>query len=61
MIPLGEGCQCDRFGAVECTSCRICEAVCPPGLDLASIVTRWDFWQSEYNAKPWKCQIFYFR
>ena len=32
------GCQCDRFGAVECTSCRICEAVCPPQLDLARIV-----------------------
>ena len=39
MIPLGEGCQCDRFGAVECTSCRICETVCPPRLDLASIVS----------------------
>jgi len=39
MIPLGEGCLCDRFGAVECTSCRICEAVCPSRLDLARIVS----------------------
>ncbi|UCC92801.1 MAG: (Fe-S)-binding protein [Thermoplasmata archaeon] len=32
------GCECDRFGAVECTSCRICEPVCPTGLDLARVV-----------------------
>ena len=36
-------CSCDRFAAVDCTSCRICEAVCPPGLDLARVVatSRW--------------------
>lgn len=32
------GCECDPLGAVDCTSCRICEAVCPPRLDLARVV-----------------------
>lgn len=32
------GCECDRFGGVDCTSCRICEAVCPSRLDLARVV-----------------------
>ena len=32
------GCECDRFGAVDCTSCRICETVCPSRLDLARVV-----------------------
>ena len=33
-----QGCSCDRFDAVDCTSCRLCENLCPPGLDLARIV-----------------------
>jgi len=36
--PDPSGCECDRFGAVDCTSCRICEAVCPSRLDLARVV-----------------------
>ena len=32
------GCECDPMGAVDCTSCRICETVCPPRLDLARVV-----------------------
>ncbi len=38
MRPDAPGCVCDRFGAVDCTSCRMCEAVCPSGLDLARVV-----------------------
>ena len=38
MTAPGEGCSCDRFGAVDCTSCRLCEDLCPPGLDLARVV-----------------------
>ena len=32
------GCSCDRFGDVDCTSCRLCEDLCPSGLDLARVV-----------------------
>ena len=32
MRPDAPGCICDRFGAVDCTSCRMCEAVCPHGV-----------------------------
>ena len=38
MRPDAPGCICDRFGAVDCTSCRMCESVCPSGLDLAMVV-----------------------
>lgn len=39
MTDRAAGCRCDRFGAVECTSCRLCADACPSGLDLARIVS----------------------
>lgn len=38
MRPVPLGCQCDASASADCTSCRLCQDVCPSRLDLARVV-----------------------